>query len=151
LFEDPSRFWSVGASAGTSFAAPWVIGAVHGTFAPFRNSFLELGIDYGAVSGKADAESYYSLYPFVHYAWYSPFTLPVGRQGISGGWYAGAGAGYMLGAYTFPEITIPVNEFAVDLIAGVNIWNMLDISYTLRTNFKSANNKLAVGYTYRFK
>ena len=151
LFEDMSRFWSVGASAGTSFAAPWVIGAVHGTLAPFSNSFLELGMDFGVVSGIADAESYYSLYPFVHYAWYIPFTLPVGRQGVSGGWYAGVGAGYMLGEYAFPEIKIPVNEFAVDLIAGVNIWNMLDISYTLRTNFKSANNKLAVGYTYRFR
>jgi hypothetical protein len=27
---------------------------------------------------------------------------------------------------------------------------VFDISYTLRTNFDSAGNKIAVGYTYRF-
>ena len=144
LFTDSAKFWSIGVSAGTSFAAPLVIGTVRGTIAPFKYSFLELGFDYGMISGIADAESYYSLYPFVHYNLFMPFSQYVI-------WYAGAGAGYMLGEYTFPEEKIPVNIFALDITAGINLWNMLDVSYTLRTDLKSANNKLSVGYTYRFR
>jgi len=143
LFTDPARFWSAGVSVGTSFTEPWVIGTVRATIAPLRHSFLELGFDYGMVSIIADVESYYSMYPFAHYAFFLPF--PKG-----GGWYAGAGGGLMLAEYIFPEIKIPVQIFALDITTGINLWNMLDIAYTLRTDFKSANNKLTVGYTYRF-
>jgi tetratricopeptide (TPR) repeat protein len=151
LFADDAKFWSIGISAGTSFAAPFAIGTIRGTIAPFKYSFLELGFDYGLISGIADAESYYSLYPFVHYNLFLPFTQSINRQDIISGWYAGAGGGFMLAEYTFPEGKIPVNTFALDLITGMNLWNMLDISYTLRTDFKSANNKISVGYTYRFR
>jgi len=144
VFKDPARFWSVGISAGTSFAAPWAIGTVHGTIAPFRNSFLELGVDYGMMSRVEDVEQYYSLYPFIHAAYFRPFKK-------SGGWYLGIGGGYMLGEYTFPEGKIPVNIYAVDATAGINIGNVFDVSYTARSNFKSVNNKAAIGYTYRFK
>ena len=144
MLEDPAKFWSIGLSAGTSFAAPWAIGTVHGTIAPFRNSFFELGFDYGMISRIADVEQYYSMYPFIHAAFFLPFKK-------SGGWYAGAGGGYMHGKYTFPEGDIPVNIFAVDAVTGINIGNMLDVSYTARSNFKSVNHKAAVGCTYRFK
>ena len=144
MLEDPAKFWSIGLSAGTSFAAPWAIGTVHGTIAPFRNSFFELGFDYGMISRVADIEQYYSMYPFIHAAFFLPFKK-------SGGWYAGAGGGYMYGKYTFPEGDIPVNIFAVDAVTGINIGNMLDVSYTARSSFKSMNHKVAVGCTYRFK
>ncbi len=140
---DPAKFWSVGISLGTSFSAPWAIGTVRATIAPWRYSFLELGFDYGMVSGNADAEFYYSLYPYAHYNLFLPFTQ-------SGGWYAGAGGGFMLAEYTFPDEKIKINTFALDVTTGINLWNMLDIAYTLRTNFKSASNKFSVGYTYRF-
>ena len=144
LFTDHTRLWSMGISAGTSFAAPWAIGTIRGTIAPLRYSFLELGLDYGMVSGIVDAEFYYSLYPFIHYNLFVPFTR-------SGGWYAGAGGGYMLAEYTFPEEKIPVRILALDVTTGIMLWNMVDISYTLRTDFKSANNKMSIGYTYRFR
>ena len=144
MFEDPAKFWSMGVSAGTSFATPWAIGTFHGTIAPFRNSFFELGIDYGMISRAADVEQYYSLYPFIHIALFLPFKK-------SGGWYAGAGGGYMLGEYTFPEEKIPVNIFAADATTGINIGNIFDVSYTARSNLKSVNHKVAVGCTYRFK
>ena len=76
----------MGVSAGTSFSAPWFIGTVQGTLAPFRYSFLEIGLDFGFLSGAADVE-YFSLYPFVHYAFYMPVSF------TKGGWYAGLGAG----------------------------------------------------------
>jgi len=143
MFEDPAKFWSIGISAGTSFAAPWAIGTVHGTIAPFRNIFLELGFDYGMISGIVEIDKYYSMYPFIHAAYFQPFKK-------KGGWYSGAGGGYMLGKYNFPEGDIPVNIFAVDATTGINIGNFLDVSYTARSNFKSVNHKVAVGYTYRF-
>ena len=34
---DPTKFWSVGASVGSSFADPWLIGTVRGTIAPARS------------------------------------------------------------------------------------------------------------------
>jgi len=144
LFKDPAKFWSIGISAGTSFAAPWVIGTARGTIAPFRNTFFELGFDYGMISRVKDVEQYYSLYPFIHAVYFQPFKT-------SGGWYAGVGGGYMFGKYTFPEGDIPVNIFALDVTAGVNILDMFDISYTLRTSFKTVNHKVSAGYTYRFK
>ena len=139
-----ARLNTIGVSVGTSFADPLIIATVRGTFAPGRNWFLEAGCDLGVVSIYNDVQGYYSAYPFVHTGFFMPFK---GK----GGWYAGAGGGFMLGEYTFAGGKVPVSVFAADIIAGVNIGNFLDISYTLRTNFGSASNKVAVGYTYRFK
>ncbi|MCL2806497.1 MAG: hypothetical protein FWD26_11225 [Treponema sp.] len=144
MFRDPSRFWSVGVSAGTSFSAPWIIGSLHGTISPFKYQFVELGIDYGMISGNAEAEKYYSFYPYIHYGFFIPFKK-------NSGCFFGAGAGYMTGEYTFPEEKIPVNIFAFDAFAGINIGNLINITYTLRTNFNQVSNKLAVGIIYRFK
>lgn len=146
-----SRLWTIGGSFGSSFAAPWVISTVHGTIAPFKNSFLEIGLDIGLESGDPYV-SYYSIYPFVHYAFFVPFKS-------SGGWYIGAGGGYMYANYSFPNESfvepfvddVTISTFAADLTTGFNIMNIIDISYTLHTNFTSASNKISVGYTYRFK
>ena len=144
VFDDPTRLWTLGASVGTSFAVPWVIGTVHGTIAPFKYSFLELGCDFGFVSRSDKVDSYYSIYPFAHLAFFIPFS--------KGGWYAGGGAGYMLARYSFPEAGIAKNILALNLTTGFNLFDIIDISYTWRvaTDFKSASNKLSVGYTYRF-
>jgi len=140
-----TRLWSVGAAVGTSFADPFFIGTVRGTVAPFNYQFLELGMDLGFVSGVKGVSSSWSICPYVHYAFYYPLSEIVGL-------YAGAGAGYLLVSYTFDGIDDPVSTgyMAVDAAAGVRLWNMLDFSYTFRTNFKGASNKISVGYSYRF-
>jgi TolB-like protein len=143
---DPAKLWTIGVSVGSSFSAPWFIGTVHGTIAPFKNIFLELGCDVGLVAGDERVTEYYSVYPYAHIAYFLPF-------GDKGGWYAGLGAGFMMAFYTFdvgPHD--PINIFALDAITGVNLWNFLDISYTIRarTDFTGASNKLSVGFTYRF-
>jgi hypothetical protein len=137
------NFWSLGGSMGTSFAAPWVIGTIRGTIAPFRYSFLELGFDIGLMSGDANV-GYYSLYPFAHYAIFVPFAE-------KGGWYIGAGGGYMNGEYDFDGDKVSLSIFAGDFVTGINIMNVFDISYTLRTDFGTVSNKVSLGYTYRFK
>jgi len=135
-------YWTVGASIGTSFAEPWVIGTIQGTIAPFPYSFLEIGLDLGLVSGIPGVVEYYSLYPFAHYALFIPFG--------KGGGYIGAGVGYMFGERAFQDLKEPISIVAADFIVGLNILNGFNISYTLRTNIKSVNNKFAFGYTYRF-
>jgi hypothetical protein len=144
---DKSQFWSVGASVGTSFNDPLIIATVHGTIAPLRHMFVELGCDVGFVSMFDNVDVYYSVYPFVHVGYFRPFAA-------KGGWYLGTGGGYMIKEYTFSERSEkPQTDytFAADLIGGVNIGNFFDISYTLRTNFNSVSHKLSVGFVYRFK
>jgi len=141
----PAKFWSIGASVGSSFAAPWVIGTLQGTIAPFKYSFIEIGLDAGFVSGVSGV-GYYSFCPFVHISYFYPIIN--NKVGI----YTGAGGGYMWANYKFDvEGELPKNTFAVDAVAGINLFDMLSISYTFRTNFKNVNNKASVGYTYRFK
>ena len=120
-----------------------MIGTIHGTIAPFRNSFLKIGFDFGMISGVEDV-GYYSMYPFAHYALFVPFAKNLGG-------YIGAGGGYMIARLDYPEGKVSKDTMAADITAGFNIWNTIDISYTLRTNFEMADNKISVGYIYRFK
>ena len=142
---DPARLWTIGASLGSAFAAPWMTTTVRGTIAPFRHSFLELGFDFGLVHGTHDG-GYYSLYPFAHYAFFWPFA----DAGV-GGLYIGAGGGLMIVSYAFSDgkhsETIPLAE----LSAGLNILDMIDISYAFRTNFAGLGHKVSLGYVYRFR
>jgi len=136
------RLWSLGAALGTTFSAPLFVGTIHGTLAPFRYSFFDVGIDLGLASGR-DNVGYYSLYPFAHYAYFYPIKADTG-------WYVGAGVGFMMATYQLPGEEVKENTFAVDVGTGVIIKNMFNISYTLRTDFKTASNKVSAGYVRRF-
>jgi hypothetical protein len=137
--------WAAGVSLGTAFYRPWLIATIHAAYA-LPHSFLEAGMDVGLVSGDSNA-SYYSLYPFVDYAYSALFPV---NFPIEANWYAGAGCGYWRSDYHSSEGAAAENKFIVHFIAGVNIINMFDISYTLRTNFKGINHKFSLGYVYRF-
>ena len=138
------RFHAVGVSLGSSFIDPVVIFTVHGTYSPVRNFFIELGCDIGFVSKYEDVESYYSFYPYANLQYFLPFRS-------RGGFFAGAGGGYMLGKYSFEYGDADVREWAANLTGGINLFDFLNISYTLRTDFGSINLKVSAGYTYRFK
>ena len=142
-----AKLWTIGVSVGTSFSHPWLIGTAYGTIAPFRYSFLKIGLDAGFISG-VQGVGYYSVFPYAHYAAFVPFTL---GQSLNAGWYAGAGAGYLISELDYPTGKVPVNSFALELTTGFNIINMIDICYTFRTDFKTAGSKLSLGYFYRFK
>ena len=150
MFTDPAHLWTVGVSVGTAFTRPWVIGTVHGTIAPIKHAFLELGGDFGFISGSSDVKSYYAITPFAHLAYFMPFNFKAPLN--KGGWYVGAGASYMMAYYEISAGSQRYNIFAIDATAGVNLLNMIDVSYTLRVkpDFKGVSNKLSVGYVYRF-
>ena len=145
-----TRLHTLGVSIGTAFADPLVIATVHGTFSPVQHLFLELGFDAGFVSKDKEVSAYYSLYPFAHIGYFKPFWEERGDW-YFGGWYIGAGGGYMTGRYTISGVQVPVGVFAVDLITGFNVVDVFDISYTVRSDFRSVNHKLSMGYTYRFQ
>ena len=141
---DPAKFWSVGASVGSCFIDPYVAAAVRGTIAPFKYSFLNLGMEIGFVSGAGDVKKYISFYPFAHYAIFLPFNEKAA-------FYAGAGGGFMRANYTFEkEGATSANTGAMDIIGGFYLFKFLDVSYSLRTNYKATVSKVAVGYGYRF-
>ena len=151
MLEDSSRFWSVGAAVGTSFNDPWLIGTLQGTVAPLPFSFARIGIDLGFISGiegDAGRAGYFSAHPFVLLAFFYPFDrlpVPLTRGGV----YAGVGGGVQIARYTFGDYTENMNTPTVDFTVGLNIGNMLDVSYTLRTNFALFSSKLSVGFTHR--
>jgi len=147
-----AKLWTLGVSMGSTFKAPLIIGTIHGTLAPFRYSFLELGMDVGGVIESASVK-YFSLYPFVNYAAFVPFGRTASGK-RAGGWYAGAGGGVMFARYRFDfdgDVDIWNTTFAMNIVTGFHLLGFLDISYTFRTNFESADNKLSVGFVYRFK
>jgi hypothetical protein len=137
-----SRLWTLGASLGTSFTSPLLIVTIYGTIAPFRYSFLEVGLDVGFLTNDPHVTSYYSISPFAHYAFFLPFA--------KGGWYAGTGIGYLHSEQIKYGSLGRNRSITFNITTGFNIQNVIDISYTLRTNFAEVNNKLSVGYTYRF-
>ena len=144
---EPAKFWSVGLAVGSSFTIPWLVGTVHGTIAPFKYSFLELGFDFGLIAAESRVKNYYSLYPFAHYALFMPFTDKIGA-------YAGIGGGYYMVSYKFDDAgnsDYSENFLAASATAGMNFFNMINVSYTMKTNFTGLMHKASVGYTYRFR
>ena len=96
------------------------------------------------MSGASDA-AYYSFYPYGHLAFFWPFTDWFGA-------YAGLGGGFMIVSYSFDkEGDYSENIPAAAATIGANFLDMINISYTLKTNFSARNHKVSAGYTYRFK
>ena len=147
---DDSYLKTIGFSIGSSFATPLLIFTLHGTHAPVRNMYLEYGFDLGLIhDGPNNSEiysvvDYYSIYPFANVGYFRPFEYH------EGGWYVGGGVGYMFSKYTFADGTTDVHRVALNFTTGFIIWDKVNVSYTLRTNFVGANNKLSVGLIHRF-
>jgi TolB-like protein len=154
--EKAARFNTLGVSVGSAIVDPVLIVSIHGTFSPIRNMFIEVGFDYGFISVYQDIDHYFSMFPYVHVGFFQPFRR-------KGGFFVGAGGGYMVGRYDFYWTEFrngnlqyyhdsdEISEWAVNFITGINLGNFFNVSYTLRTNFASASNKVALSYVYRFK
>jgi len=141
---EASRLWSIGASLGTCLADPFFIATLRGTIAPFNYSFFEFGLDLGLISKYDIVKKYSSMHPYVHFAYFKPVSEKMN-------FYAGGGASLLIASYAFARGDTTEYIPAADIIAGINLFNMLDISYTLQTNFKTAGNRISLGYFYRFK
>jgi hypothetical protein len=150
-------FTTVGFSAGTSFVAdPLAIITVHGTYSPLRNFFVGAGVDFGFISSTLDTSmTYWSVYPFVNIGAFVPFE----NKSSKGGWYIGAGIGYMYANYTFEfgedNGTAAINAFVpLELFTGFNIGNFINISLSMRksdfSDLAPNSIKLSIGIVKRF-
>jgi hypothetical protein len=149
FFSDNARLFSIGASAGSSFTAPWLTGTLQGTVSVLKNTFFDIGCDLGVIHGYKGWEdiSYYSLYPFAHLNGFVPF-------GGHGGWYAGIGGGYMMAFYTGSgedsAFYVPTLDATTGLYLGGGR-HYVTLAYSLRTTFKAVNHTVALGYSFRFE
>jgi len=140
-----NTFNTFGVSVGTSFADPVLIASLSVTFTLFWNIFADVGFDLGFMSMYDDVERYFSIYPFANLGYFVPF------RGEAGGFFAGAGFGYMLGNYRFDFGSTNVSTTALNIFAGINLGNIINFTYTLRTNFESFGHKIAIGYVVRLE
>ncbi|MDR2095243.1 MAG: penicillin-binding protein activator LpoB [Treponema sp.] len=151
FFSNDARFFSLGASVGSSFTAPWALASVSGTASIFPHTFFDAGCDFGLIHGYEGYGNvrYYSLYPFAHLNGFAHVTL----ADWSAAWYAGAGGGYMMAYYEGNgednEYTIPVLDVTSGIYFGKD-HHYLSLAWALRTNFEAVNHKVTAGYRYRF-
>jgi hypothetical protein len=101
---------------------------------------------------KPDTD-YFSLYPFGHINGHVPLGF-LRRLGLRGGWYGGLGGGAMLSFYTADGNPDRRAVPAFDITTGVYIGkgrHYVTAACTVRTDFEKVNNKLSLGYSYRFE
>jgi len=137
------RFNTLGVSVGSTFTDPLMIATLHGTFSPVDYMFVELGCDVGFGSLYDDVESLVCFYPFAHLGLFLPLSNTMGL-------FVSVGGFYMIGNYTFSYGETVINLFGLDVVTGINIGNVFNLSYTLRTDFNSIKSKVMVGLVYRF-
>jgi hypothetical protein len=166
-YRPPERLNTVGASVGVSIDSqrePGFTGTVQGTYAPQSGGFFELGMDIG-LGTFFGFEDYFSLHPFIRYAYFLPFAK---ASTVGGGWYIGGGVGFFFdtatGAYrgTVTTTAFTVNwlstgfifrggfTVSLDNFIGLGSVESEDELYRYDGRFV-ASFKLSVGYSYRFK
>jgi len=140
---DPTRFWGLGFSVGTTLGAPRLVGTAHVSLAPMPSLMIRLGCDMGFISDLVGIADYVSFYPFAHAAFLLPFWW--------GSLYAGAGGGVMISRYNFDGLSYERVAPLADISVGLILANGIELSYALRTDFSSFNSKISVGYTFRIR
>jgi len=159
-YPEDAKLQTVGVSWGTFDFYDTIFCTVHGTFAPFKYSFFEFGMDVswmGYLHPSSWNTERFVLYPFANYALFLPFGRT--KKGIRmGGWYAGVGFGLEFANYTFERgLFLGNTTFTIwDTIAVMNIFTgfnlgIFDISVIWQSNIYWLYPKWSMGYVYRFK
>jgi hypothetical protein len=144
-------FNSVGAAAGSSFTAPWLIFNISGTYSFWAHTFFDAGLDAGFIHGYEDTDiRYSSLYPYMHFNGYWP--------GNNVGASLGAGAGLMAAFYETDDEKSTIKTPSLDLTAGLYLGakkHYVSIVYSFRTPFDrlftAINHRLTMCYRFRFE
>ena len=150
FFEEnyPFSYWSVGVGVGTTFATPGLTLSPTITVPIVEVAYLDLGCDFGFFT-NADfikGVSYNSYYPYIR----ASAFVPIDAGDTPFGFHIGLGYGCMIAGYSFGDYDTRAVVSAFDVAAGFLLINAIDISYSVRTNFKGVNHKLSIGYVYRF-
>jgi hypothetical protein len=153
LGDHGEKMGSAGVNTATSFATPLLIGNINFTVSPLPYSFLEIGSDIGFFHGNAGEKEIKDV-GYLSWYFYGRANVFVPFYDL-GGWYLGAGGGYMLSTYEFPAEAkvdpVQVNRPVFDITTGFYIGsnhNLFRIGYSLRFG-TYLNHKLYVGYAFR--
>jgi hypothetical protein len=154
LFDEeyPYSYWSIGLSLGTTFATPGLTLSPNITIPVVKVAYIDTGCDFGFLSSTDYIKdlSYNSYYPYIRASAFVPFgdkrSEPENKFGV----HIGVGYGCMIADYRFGDYDNRAVVNAFDAAVGFLFINAIDISYSLRTNFKGVNHKLSVGLVYRF-
>jgi hypothetical protein len=144
---------SLGVAIGTAgMTTPPFFVSAKLTFSPFAYSFIEIGSDFGLAHGGWNVKDveYFSIAPYLHWNIFvvTDTLIP----------YIGVGGGASFSRYTYPSESrvdpVTVNTPTFDLNVGW-LWmfphSLIDLRWTIKTaNFKGANSRFTLGYSYRF-
>lgn len=155
LDEKDARLYSVGATAGSSFTAPWVIAGIGGAFSVWKHTFFDAGLDAGFVHGYEADIQYFSLYPYAHFNLLVPFHDDYSSNIFS--LHVGAGAGLMAAFYEIDDekntLLTPALDLTAGLITGPKKY-YASIAYSFRTPFEqiftAVNHRAVLGFGFRF-
>jgi hypothetical protein len=170
-WSDTQRLSSLGVAIGTNAAhlsppawvgeidsmTPLLLVSVRATFSPFRSYFLEAGSDFGMFHGEQDVKDvdYFSIAPYLHLNTF--FRNGFKRDDSSFPIYIGIGGGGIFSWYTYPSesgvdpvvVISPVFDFNVGYRWTFS-HSVIDLRYTLKTNFKEVGDLVTLSYAYRF-
>jgi hypothetical protein len=153
-WSEPKRLNSLGAAIGTAGVTPAFMVSPKLTFSLFSGSFFEAGSDFGLVHGEGDVKDveYFSIAPYLH------ANLFARTDGGGFGAYIGIGGGASFSRYTYPSesridpVTVftPVFDFNTGFLIGISSRSVIDLRWTIKTNFNGLNHRFALGYMCRF-
>ena len=152
-WSNPAYFNSLGLAIGTTgnLVSPAFLVSAKLTFSLFAHTFFEAGSDFGLAHGEWDVKGvqYLSIAPYLHVNAFQA-QPPLGI-------YVGIGGGANLSRYTYPSESridpVTVNTWVLDVAAGLLCMfthSVIDIRWTLKTNFKGVDSRFTLGYSYRF-
>ena len=152
---------SVGMSLGSTFSTPALTITPNINIPVFKLAdssdydlrlYFNMGCDFGFFSNADFISdlSYNSYYPYTRVGIFVPFG-DENEFGGKFGFHFGFGYGCMIANYKFGDYQSSAVVSTFNLAAGFLVANSIDISYSLRTNSRGANNKLSIGFVYRFE
>jgi hypothetical protein len=136
-------------SAGTTLATPLFVLSIYNNKGFGDYIFLNYGCDLGFIHRnpgdiKIEGVTYYSFYPFINIGAHTTGTLR---------YFLKMGGGFMISNYIYDESNIDdvhVYTPAFNAGGGISFKDIVELDYTLRTNFTNVNHKISVGFTIHY-
>jgi hypothetical protein len=152
----PLSYWSAGLSIGSAFGSTFLTPRL--TLSPnitipiVAAAYVDLGCDFGFLSNADYIKdlSYNSYYPYIRASAFIPFDDSHRELGSKFGFHIGVGYGCMIADYRFGDYDNRAVAHTFNAAAGFLLINAIDVSYSVRTDFKGVNHKGSINLIYRF-
>jgi hypothetical protein len=134
-------------SVGTTLATPLFVVSIYNNKGFGDYMFLNYGCDLGFVHRnpggvQIKGVTHYSFFPFINLGLHSTGTLR---------YFGKMGAGFLLSNYRYEDIeTVHFYTPAFNIGGGISFKDIIELDYTLRTNFNGVSHKIAMGFTIHY-